>query len=827
MRPASKRLPGASLLAALAAGVTLTLVGCRRESSAGGEPADRSAQARQESAARLARLEARERQVDETAWAKEMLAQRCGAVFEAFWDALNAATNKLGLAADFPVGEVVLGRWPTAQALPHDIEVRESAGAGPALSPADWRRWVQTFAAAGWQLEQTEFRHNAFDTDAAGQPRQSRFYFSAHLVKRTPHESRPLIPAFSPTGGEGARRAVEGELDRSRDALRGTSRAAESRPERAVVVGDLLVDWQPTGKTNSPATVKRIDVSRLTLKTRRGEPPFQLVQAEEIEPPERFDPIDPLLLYDLDGDGLSEILLPAENLVYRQRDNGRYEAGPLAAGAPRLIFTAQVADFDGDGAADLLLATAEGLLLFAGSDKGAFDRPGRWVWRAPMALKNVMALTCGDIDHDGDLDLFLGQYKVPTLGAILRPHYYDANDGYPAYLLLNDGHSNFTDATAAAGLEKLRRRRTYGASFVDLDADGSLDLLVVSDFAGVDLYRNGGHGRFSDVTRSWVAEPHAFGMAHAFGDFNGDGRLDFLMLGMNSPTVDRLEHLGLTRPDATEDPSMRRAMTYGNRLYLARLGGGFEQTALSDSIARSGWSWGPAAADFDNDGFPDVYIANGQETKQTVHDFEPEFWLHDIYIDESVDDVTASAYFLNKFTHTRGAGWSYGGYEKNRFYLNRAGRSFLEIGHLLGVALEEDSRNAVADDLDGDGRPDLLVTTYEVWPTAKQTLRIYRNTLAATGHWIGFRFREEGGGRSPVGVSVEVHYGERQAVQQIATGEGFRSQSANTVHFGLGSVARVDRTTIGWPGGRTLTLRAPTVDRYHVIRVPTGESATP
>ncbi len=782
--PACKRRFDLPLPAVLAIGAMAIMTGCRRESAPGGESAAPSTQARAESAARLAQLEAREGRVDETVWAKELLAQRCGQVFETLWDALNAATNKLGLAANFPVGEIVLGRWPTPQLLPHDVEVRESTGRGAVLSAGDWRRLVDAFTAAGWQLEQTEFRHNAFDPDAAGRPRQSRFYFSAHLAN--------------------------GRV-----------------PERAILVGDLLVDWQPTGNPNAPATVKRIDASRLTIQTRRGEPPFQLVQAEDIEPPERFDPIDPLILYDLDGDGLSEVLLPSENLVFRRRDTGRYEGEPLLATAPRMNFTSMVADFDGDGNADLLFATVAGLTLFPGSAKGTFEQPGRAVWRAPMPLKNVMTLTGGDIDRDGDLDLFLGQYKVPTLGAILRPHYYDANDGYPAYLLLNDGQGNFTDATAAAGLDQRRRRRTYGSSFVDLQGDGKLDLVVVSDFAGVDLYRNDGHGRFADVTREWVAEPHAFGMAHAFADFNADGRLDLLMLGMNSPTVDRLEHLDLTRPDARDDPAMRRAMTYGNRLYLARPGGGFEQTALSDSIARSGWSWGPAAADFDNDGFPDVYIANGQETKQTVRDFEPEFWLHDIYIDESVDDVTASAYFLNKFTRTRGAGWSYGGYEKNRFYLNCAGRSFLEIGYLLGVALEEDSRNAVADDLDGDGRPDLLVTTHELWPAVRQTLRIYRNTLPDTGHWIGFRFREAGGGRSPVGVSVAIQYGDRQAVQSLATGEGFRSQAAATVHFGLGSAGRVDRVVIRWPGGQTRTLREPAIDRYHAIPAPTAESVAP
>ncbi|PYI82305.1 MAG: hypothetical protein DME26_18185, partial [Verrucomicrobia bacterium] len=167
-------------------------------------------------------------------------------------------------------------------------------------------------------------------------------------------------------------------------------------------------------------------------------------------------------------------------------------------------------------------------------------------------------------------------------------------------------------------------------------------------------------------------------MAHALADFNADGRLDLLMIGMPSATVDRLEHLGLRRPYSAEDSLRRPAMTFGNRLYLGRASGGFEQTALNDSIARSGWSWGCSAFDFDNDGFPDVYIANGLESRQSVRDYESEFWLHDIFVDETIDDVAATSYLMGKFSRTRGSGWSYGGYEKNRLYLNQRGESFVE-----------------------------------------------------------------------------------------------------------------------------------------------------
>src|SRR5439155_19791673 len=195
------------------------------------------------------------------------------------------------------------------------------------------------------------------------------------------------------------------------------------------------------------------------------------------------------------------IILAAKNLVYRRRGEDRYESEPLCKYPPGLISNAVIADFDGDGVADFLCAKSEGLILFKGSPQGTFDQPGRMAWLASPRLKNPMVLTCGDIDHDGDLDVFLGQYKVPTLGQILRPDFYDANDGHPAYVLLNDGHGNFIDATAAAGLEKKQGRRVYSASFVDLNDDGNLDLLVVSDFADVDLYANDGRGHFTDVTR--------------------------------------------------------------------------------------------------------------------------------------------------------------------------------------------------------------------------------------------------------------------------------------------------------------------------------------
>lgn len=790
-----------------------------------------SERARRQFDTRAAWLEAREARAAATWWAAEKLAQACGHVFDDLWDALNAASNKWAVALRFPVEELRLGRWEAPRRLAHGILLTESAGPGPVLNLAGWKRLVREQERAGWRLMQVEFRHTRFDTNAAGQPRQSTFYFSAHL----------------------------------------TNAAA---PQRAELVGDLFVDWQPTGDTNRPARVARVDASRLTLKTRAGAPPFERVLDEEIPPPEPRFPIDPVLVRDLDGDGLPEIALPGVNRLYRRAGPDRYQAGPLCAEEPGPLFTALIEDFTGDGAPDLLVVNALGLLLFPGSVAASgiltdvegdglppetqspdatqfphspttaaelgspalrqpgkpaatgvrpappFRHPPQQVWLAGVPLKNPMALTCGDVDGDGDLDVFFAQYRVPTLGTVLKPAYHDANDGDPAYLLLNNGAGRFSDATAAAGLAAKRWRRTYSASLVDLDADGPLDLLVVSDFAGAEVYRNDGRGRFTEVTEAWLGDAKGFGMAHTFADFNADGRLDFLMIGMPSPTVDRLNHLGLGRPGPAEDPAMRERMACGNRLFLARPEGGFVRVADRDAITRSGWSWGAAAADFDLDGRPDVYIANGHQSTRSVREYEPDFWLHDLYVDDSIEAHVAGAYLFRKFDRTRGRGWSYGGYEKNRLYLNQGGAGFVEAGHLLGVALEADSRNVVAEDLDGDGASDLLVTTFEVWPRERQTLQIYRNRLAERGNWIGFRAAGPGRGDLPVGTRITVRAGDRRWVRAVVNGDSHRCQHSGRLHFGLGPTGTVEEVEVRWPDGRVAVLREPEVNRYHILRRP-------
>ena len=331
---------------------------------------------------------------------------------------------------------------------------------------------------------------------------------------------------------------------------------------------------------------------------------------------------------------------------------------------------------DGDGLVDFVCVakTDDRLRFFSGDAEGRFTTPSRVCFAEKLIEPQTM--TAGDVDGDGDLDLYVGQWKPPYVKGTMPTPFYDALDGHPDYLLENDGLGNFTDVTQRANLAAKRTRRTYSASLIDLDDDGDLDLMAVCDFSGLDLYRNDGSGRFTDVTGDWVGERHAFGMSHATGDFDGDGRLDLYMVGMSSTTARRLDQLGLNRPGFEQHAKYRMPMAYGNRMLLRR-DGRFVAADRQDQVARTGWSWGCTATDFDNDGDVDLYVANGHISGKSTKDYCTRYWCHDIYAGGSQPDKTLSEFFSTKLYPALGHEVSWNGYEHNVLFLNRNGGEFL------------------------------------------------------------------------------------------------------------------------------------------------------
>ncbi|MBM3823329.1 MAG: CRTAC1 family protein [Verrucomicrobia bacterium] len=728
-----------------------------------------------EFARQLEQLEARERHFDETLWKPELVAQQHGQVIEAFWDSVNRSTNKLAALARLEFATLDMPVFHPPRAAPHSIQLHFPSGKPRTIGVEQWPAFLERWRIEGWALLQVEFRHLRFRPETEAAPASSEFYFSAHLVH-----------------GSGM--------------------------ARASLEGPLRLAWAKSGSSSPAPGIQNIDASRLSLATRQGPAAFQLHWQDRLAPPRNAYSIDPLLVFDLDEDGYSEIMLANLNLVYRRQADGGYLGGSLCAHAPGLMACALLGGFNGDAFVDLLVLGDRGLMLYSGDGSPRFDQPPRLVWPAPAELKHAMAMTSGDVDSDGDADLFIAQYRVPYEEGSMPTPFDDANDGHPSFLLINEGAGSFREATVSAGLGARRFRRTYSASFTDLDGDRDLDLAVISDFAGLDVFRNDGRGRFEDVSTQWFGERRAFGMAHALADFNEDGRLDLFMIGMTSPTASRLEGLGLWRETDPRRRGARAAMTRGNRLFLSSPEMIWSETALSDAVANSGWSWGCAVLDFDNDGHLDVYVGNGLESRDSVTDYESQYWLHDAYVGQSREDPLHYLYFKSVFTRTRGRGQSYGGYDKNRFFL-RDGDRFLEAAHLLGLGLENDTRNVVAEDLDRDGRVDVVLTCFEPWPDSRQSVRIYLNRLETPGRrWVGFQL--EGEAAAP-GVRVELMDSQGGGLQmrEWVNGDSYRSQHSQKLHFGLGPSNVVENVRLRWIGGATSELHFRDLGKYHPVSI--------
>ncbi|MBT7535011.1 MAG: VCBS repeat-containing protein, partial [Verrucomicrobia bacterium] len=419
--------------------------------------------------------------------AGEMMSESYGQWMEAIWDDVKSSKDKLGVFRKLEFISMQWGQWSDQRRIDHDIGLHDLQPSSKRWTPDEWRSWLEEIKSAGIELAQMQWRHVGFmaHDDRYSSP-VSKFTFEFHAKRGEP-------------------------------------------ATRWILRGGMNIIWYSSRKSNVFGGVKHIEVTEATLLQRDGLPPFEHVVAADVSPADQDLVLEPnLQVLDLDGDFAPEIILSRINRVFWNQGSGRFRTGSLLEFPLAQFHQGIVADFSGNAFLDFLAVTTEGLALYEGDGKGAFAKAPRRQDLFNGQLINPFVLTSGDIDGDSDLDVWLGQYKVPYQDGQMPAPFFDANDGHPAFLLINEGNGTFSDATIEAGLESKRFRRTYSASLVDLDHDLDLDLAVVSDFSGVDFYRNDGSGHFEDVTRDWGGNRYGFGMAHLLGDWNLDQRLDLL-----------------------------------------------------------------------------------------------------------------------------------------------------------------------------------------------------------------------------------------------------------------------------------------------------------
>jgi len=327
---------------------------------------------------------------------------------------------------------------------------------------------------------------------------------------------------------------------------------------------------------------------------------------------------------DVDEDGREDLYLcqpgGLPNLLLLHGEEGAVVDRSAESGADYLDFSraALLCDLDQDGHEDLVVSVGGAVLFHAGSGKGSFEL------RSSNPVPSSTSLAAADYDLDGDLDVYVCAYSDPYGGGALPRPYYDAGNGQRNVLVRNEIEGatwKLVDATAAEGLEGLRRSFSFAAAWEDYDRDGDPDLYVANDFGRNNLYRNLHEtgGGFLDVARSAGVEDLAAGMGVSFGDVDGDGWADLYVSNMFSSAGNRVAYERRFQEEASSDVRGQfRRHAQGNTLFLNGRNGTF--TAVEAGVAEAGWAWGARFVDLNLDGWLDIVSPNGLLTQERDDD---------------------------------------------------------------------------------------------------------------------------------------------------------------------------------------------------------------
>jgi Flp pilus assembly protein TadD/peroxiredoxin len=511
---------------------------------------------------------------------------------------------------------------------------------------------------------------------------------------------------------------------------------------------------------------------------------------------------------DFDNDGLDDLYIcqPAglPNRLYRNRGDGTFEDVTEESGVGVLDGTACAlfADFENKGLQDLLVVCGSGPLLFLNQGKGKFllKRDAFKFVRPPQGTFTHAAVA--DYDRDGRLDIYfclysyylgLDQYHYPA-------PYFDARNGPPNFLFHNEGNATFQDRTEAAGLNVDNDRYSFACAWGDCNADGWPDLYVANDFGRSSLYRNNGDGKFTAVSTEAGVEDVGAGMSASWFDFDNDGNQDIYVANMWSAAGMRVSQQKIFHEKDPENVrGFYRQHARGNSLYRNQGKGEFQNVSQQAGVEMGRWAWSSDAWDFDHDGYPDLYIANGYISGPDPRELSSFFWRQ--VVGKSPPNASPSLNYeqgwnaINELVRSD-ASWS--GPERNVFYLNNQDGTFSEVSGAAGLDFPDDSRAFVLADLDHDGQLEVVLKNRNA-----PQLRILRNAMAMQdlGYSIAFRLRGQKSNRDAIGAAVTVEAGTHRQTKYLQAGSGFLSQHTKEFFFGVGRVEGAVRATVRWPSG--------------------------
>jgi hypothetical protein len=498
-------------------------------------------------------------------------------------------------------------------------------------------------------------------------------------------------------------------------------------------------------------------------------------------------------IFDYDNDGWPDIFLvngttlegfPADkaptNHLYRNNHDGTFtdvtvKAGLSATGWGQGVC---VGDYDNDGWEDLYV-TYYGHNHLYHNQKGTFTEVGEKAGVAGSGKAWGSGCAFVDYDRDGKLDLMVANYvdfdvtTAPAPGERASCIWKGAPvmcgprglPGQANILYHNRGDGTFEDVTQKAHIDKTDGHYSLSISTLDFDNDGWPDIYVACDSTPSILYHNKHDGTFTDVA---VTAGAAFnedgreqaGMGTTIGDFDGDGRLDIFKTNFSDDTSTLYRNNGDgTFTDAT--------FSAGLGLYTKYLG------------------WGTMFFDFDNDGWPDLILANG-------------------HVYPEVDKYKLGSDYQ----------------EPRILYHNNGNGTFSDISATAGAGITTaaSSRGLAVGDLWNDGKSSVVISNMNAPPS------LLVNQVKSTNHWIAFKTVGTKSNRDGIGAKLTLKVGQRVLVDEVRSGSSYNSNSDMRVHFGLGAATKMDWVEVRWLSGLTERFDGLAVDKVHTLTEGSGTS---
>ena len=548
---------------------------------------------------------------------------------------------------------------------------------------------------------------------------------------------------------------------------------------------------------------------------------------------------------DVDGDGRPDIFLASveQPAALYHNDGGMHFTDVTASSGidTRGLATtcAAFADVDGDGNIDLVVGTLGGpIKLWLGDGKGHFrDATNESGLTGGYA---ATALTFADVDGDGDLDLYVGTYKVksaldayppqartfdkvvkkvdgkyvvadewkkeyrvedrPDLGGVMRSQRAD-----PDLFFINDGKGHFTRAPISGArfldadgkpLGEDPDYFTLAARFYDVNGDGAPDLYVCNDFEDPDqFWINDGRGNFRMAPWTSVRQTSNTCMSVDFGDVNRDGIVDFFTADMLSPSAEaRLRQLPTNTPLAKPVGLVNdRAQWMRNALQVGRGDGSWAEVGEMAGVAATDWTWGSAFIDVDLDGYEDLVALNGH--RWDVRDADT--------FDRIRNSFPRVAWNAEQKEFPRLAARSF-------VLRNRGDLTFADMSQAWGVGTEEAISQGIAlADLDGDGAIDIVATRLD------EPAVIYHNEAGAPR--IAVRLKGSVPNTRGIGAKVTVRgFALPVQTREMTAGGYYLSGSDAELAFATGKDTVVT-IEVRWRDGQTTVVANARPDRLYEI----------